>query len=125
MATTTFIKKWNNKYLADDGAWVSKEFNAFQNAFKREMDKLAQSIGATLVRFSKGHYDVCGFIERNGKYVYFDYSSALCGSRSTPMLTSSTAMYCRTAEHDKDYRGGYNNFTSFVECKDLIDRLLG
>ena len=72
-----FIKKWNMKPLADTGTYVSKEFNAFQNAFKREMDKIAQNVGGTLVRFIKGHYDVCGFIERNGKYVYFDYSSSL------------------------------------------------
>ncbi len=122
---TTFIRKWNNKHLADDGAYVSKEFNTFQNAFKREMDKMAQSIGATLVRFGKGHYDMYGFIERGGKYVYFDYSSALCGSRSTPMLTNSHAMFCRTAENEKDYRGGCNNFTSFEKCIEVIDRLLG
>ena len=124
MATNTFIKKWNNKPLADDGCYVSKEFNAFQNAFKREMDKIAQNVGGTLVRFSKGHYDVCGFIERNGKYVYFDYCTSLCGSRSTPMLTDRRAMYCRTAENAKDYRGGINNFTSFEECESVINRLL-
>lgn len=122
---TTFVRKWNNKYLADDGCYVSKEFNSFQNAFKREMAKIAENIGATLIKFSKGHYDVSGFIERNGKYVYFNYDSSLCGNRSVPNLTNSRAMYCRTAEHDKDYRGGYNNFTSFEDCERVINRLLG
>ena len=121
---TSFIKKWNGKHLADDGCYVSREFNAFQNAFKREIEKIAQNIGATLVRYSKGHYDMCGFIERGGKYVFFDYSSALCGERSRPALTDSNAMYCRRAKNDKDYRGEYNRFTSFADCKETIDMLL-
>lgn len=119
-----FIKKWNMKPLADTGTYVSKEFNAFQNAFKREMDKIAQNVGGTLVRFIKGHYDVCGFIERNGKYVYFDYSSSLCGNRSTPHLKDRMAMYVRTAKDAKDYRGGTNNFVSFEECESVIRELL-
>lgn len=124
MVTSTFIKKWNDKYLQDDGSYVSKEYNTFQNAFKSEMNKIAENIGATLVKFFKGHYDVSGFIERNGKYVYFSYSSSLCGNRSTPKLKDSNAMFCRTAENVKDYHGGYNNFTSFEDCESVIDRLL-
>ena len=124
MAISAFIKKWNNKPLQDDGCYVSKEYNTFQNAFKREIAKIAENMGATLVNFSKRHYDVSGFIERNGKYVYFSYSSSLCGDRATPKLKENNAMFCRTAENVKDYRGGYNNFTSFEECESVIDRLL-
>lgn len=64
MSVKGFIKKYNNKYLEDTGPYVSKESNNFQNAFKREMNDIAESIGATLVSFRKGHYDVSGFIER-------------------------------------------------------------
>lgn len=129
MATSAFIKKWDNKYLQDDGCYVSKEYNTFQNAFKREMKKIAENIGATLVKFSKGHYDVCGFIERNGKYVYFDYDSALTrNGRSTPALKYQDhefpTMLCRTAENEKDYRGGTNNNIWFEDCESVIDRLL-
>ena len=124
MVASNFIKKWNNKPLQDAGCYVSKEYNTFQNAFKREISKIAENIGATLVNFSKGHYDVCGFIEKNGKYVYFSYSSALCGNRATPQLKNASAMYCRTAENAKDYRGGNNIFTSFEDCQDIINKLL-
>ncbi len=124
MATSSFIKKWNNKSLQDDGCYVSKEYNTFQNAFKREISRIAENIGATLVSFSKGHYYVSGFIERNGKYVYFNYDSSLCGDRATPKLKERDAMFCRTAENEKDYRGGYNNLTSFENCESVIDKLL-
>lgn len=124
MVDSTFIKKWNNKPLQDDGCYVSKEYNTFQNAFKREIKQIAENIGATLVNFSKGHYDISGFIERNGKYVYFSYSSLLCGDRATPQLKDENAMFCRTAEHAKDYRGGDNIFTSFETCKSVITKLL-
>ena len=110
--------------MQDAGCYVSKEYNTFQNAFKREMNKIAENIGATLVSFSKGHYYVSGFIERNGKYVYFNYDSSLCGDRATPKLKDSDAMYCRTAKNEKDYCGGDNNSTSFENCESVIDKLL-
>jgi hypothetical protein len=129
MATSTFIKKWNNKPLQDCGSYVSEEYNKFQNAFKREMTKIANNIGANLVSFSKGHYDVSGFIERNGKFVYFSYSSALSrNGRSTPTLTYQQSTYptmlCRTAKNNKDYRGGTNNSVWFENCENVIDKLL-
>lgn len=122
MSVATFIKNYNNKYLEDTGAYVSKGFNTFQNAFKREMKGIAESIGARLVSFNKGHYDMSGFIERDGHYVYFSYSRIL--DRSTPDLTSYGPMYCRTAKDAKDYCGGTNCNTSFKNCAEDIDRLL-
>ena len=124
MAITKFIKKWHMKDLPDSGCYVSKEYNNFQNAFKREMTKICENIGATLVRCIKGHYDICGFIERNGKYVYFCYSSTLSNSRSVPNLTDRLAMYCRTAKDEKDYHGGDNVCTSFENCQSVIEKLL-
>ena len=124
MVNSNFIKKWDNKSLQDDGCCVSKEYSTFQNAFNREIKKIAEDAGATLVKFSKGHYDISGFIERNGKYVYFYYSSSLCGDRATPKLKEENAMFCRTAKNTMDYYGGSNNFTSFEDCKNVINRLL-
>lgn len=126
-----FIKKWNGKTLQDDGCHVSKEFHSFQVAFFNAMRKIAASLGGELVNHSYGHYDMSGFIKRGNKYVYFNYSSSLCGGRThvslrgTSLYTcASTPMYFRTAENENDYRGGSNNFSSFEECEELIDKLL-
>lgn len=119
----TFINKWHGRMLQDDGCYVSAEFNKFQDAFKKAMKKLCEKIGATLVSYSKGHYDMSGFIERNGHYVYFAYSN-IFGYRSQVNLKGKNAMYCRTAASNKDYSGGENNETSFEDCENVIDDLL-
>lgn len=118
-----FIKKYHNRVLEDWGSVVSPEFKTFQGAFKRYMSKVAESIGATLVEFSKGHYDVSGFIRRGEKYVYFSYSN-FCGSRTHVDLFGNTPFMCRTAKDSKDYRGGSNNWVSVAECAYRIDYLL-
>lgn len=117
-----FVKRWQGKCLADTGTYVSKEFNTFQNAFKRLMTEVATELGGELVNFNKGHYDVSGFIERNGKFVYFDYSNYM--NRSRVDLRNRDAFYCRTAKDSRDYQGGYNNFVSVENCVGIIDKLL-
>lgn len=129
--TKAFIRKWNGLTLEDDGCHVSKEFHSFQVAFFNAMRKIAASLGGELVNHSYGHYDMSGFIKRGDKYVYFNYSSSLCGGRTHVTLKETSLysgpaspMYFRTAANEKDYRGGSNNFESFENCEQLIDKLL-
>lgn len=125
----SFIRKWNGKTLQDDGCVVSKEFHSFQVAFFNAMRKIADSIGAEVVKPSYGHYDMSGFVKRGDRYVYFSYSN--CGNRTHVVLKGDMAqygalcpMFVRTAANDRDYRGGYNNWTTMETCEELIDRLL-
>ena len=117
-----FFNKWHNKQMTDDGCIVSRGFRAFQTAFEKEIKRICNEIGAELVAYNKGHYDMSGFICRNGKYVYFCYSNYR--NRSKADLTSNTAFYCRTAADAKDYRGGINNTIPFTQAKQTFDRLL-
>lgn len=122
-----FIKKWDNKLLADSGAYVSKEFSQFQTAFGNHMKKLADYLGCNLVKKHKGHYDMSCFFERGGKYVYLLYSNALCGERSRVNLTGDgwiTPIFVRTAKSDNDYTGGHNHHVNFEELPQTISRLL-
>lgn len=124
MRRNAFFKKWNGRVLEDWCTSVSKEFNSFQNAFKREMNNIAEEIGATLVSYSKGYYDMSGFFERNGHYVYFHYCNYCCGGRNVVNLTDNSVMCARTAKNAKDYRGGCNNDVSFDTLKETVDHLL-
>lgn len=119
---TAFIKKYDGMSMTDAGSVVSKDFSNFQNAMKRELKRLAEEIGATLVSFSKGHYDMSWFIEKDGKYVYGSYSNI--HPRSTADLTTHGVCYVRTANGPKDYRGGINHHCSFAEVQEISNRLL-
>lgn len=128
-----FIKKWDGRTLEDDGSIVSKEFHSFQVAFFNAMRKIAHSLGGELVKPSYGHYDMSGFIKRGDKYVYFDYSNV--GNRTKVVLKEHDKyghfdygvrcpLLCRTAENERDFRGGHNYFVSVENCEETIERLL-
>ena len=119
-----FIKTWNGRRLEDWGSTVSKEFKSFQQAMKREVKRLAEDKGATLADWHNGHYDMSGFVERDGLYVYFCYSNL---DRTKVSLTPGegwyTAFYMRTAEGPKDFHGGSNNNVAFSQFAETMEKL--
>ncbi len=118
-------KKYNGKTLDDAGAYVSKEYANFQNAFIRMMKDVASAIGAEIVKKGKGHYDGFLFLKRGEKYVYVDFGTSI--NRTHIDFDSTGCMnflYCRTAESEKDFHGGTNNFVSLKQLPETIDRLL-
>jgi hypothetical protein len=116
-----FYRKWHGKHLEDWGGIRSDEYKGFERAFKRVLKKMAEDMGATLVWFTPMHYDESAMFERNGKYVYLLHSNNLY-NRSTPVLHH---ILIRTAEHEKDYRGGPNNYADWAHLANAIDRLFG
>lgn len=74
--------------------------------------------GYELAGWSKGHFEVTGFIRRDdGKLYYFsigDVRWALCGREWVDDI------YFRTAESTHDYHGGYNQFCNLAELVSSI-----
>lgn len=128
---TSFIKKWNNRRLEDWGSSVSKEYHSFQVAFINQLRKIAQNNGAEVINPSYGHYDMSCFIKKNDNYVYVNYSNALDRMGRTHVVLKHTTnnsflppMLVRTAQNERDYRGGINHFCNFENCEGLINKLL-
>jgi len=131
MATdvSSFIKKWNGRVLEDCGSYVSKGFHSFQVAFINQMRKIAKNNGAEVVNPSYGHYDMSCFIKKDGRYVYVQYDNSLNTGRNVaclrgPVQGCCAPMLIRTAKHERDYTGGYNNFCQFDKCEEVILKLL-
>ena len=116
------VKKYNGRTLQDDGCVVSREYRYFQNAFHKAMGAIAESIGAKVVKTYNGHYDMSGFIERDGKFVYYCYS--VIWLRTNVRLDDRSAMYVRSAKSVTDFHGGSNNHVAFVDCANVIDKIL-
>lgn len=115
-----FIKTWDGRRLEDWGSSVSKEYKSFQQAMRREVKRLAENEGATLVSYNSGHYYQSGFVEKNGLYVYFCYEAL---DRCHVQLTDGSAFYMRTASGPKDYHGGSNNNVTFSQFSETMRRL--
>lgn len=115
-----FYKKYNNKRLADCGCEVSKEYRLYQNAFIRMMKDIAASIGANVVKTTKGHYYESLFLERDGKHIYVFHENT---DRTFIGCDSERFIYYRTASSDSDYNGGINRHTSLKLLQFNLDRL--
>lgn len=124
MTTKKFVSKYQGRVLQDDGCYKSEEFKQFARDLRSTIKEEVKKIGATLHSFSIGHYDVSGFVERDGRYAYFSYSEP----RHMPIdLYRSDCSYgflVRTAEGPKDYRGGLNRFCNIFDIADLLDTCL-
>lgn len=119
------IRKYNNKGVEDWGSVMSTEAKKFCSDFKRRLNMNCRKRGWELVKFSPNHYDFSGFIKKDDRYVYFNYNIPRGGNPMNLLSRSyHSGLLVRTAEHDKDYRGGYNNFCSLENFLDSVEYLL-
>ena len=91
---------------------LTPEFAQFFRTFKSEFTKELKSIGATNIIFSRGHFYVSGFYTIGIQAWYFSISDVRgmdYGLCNYPDRCMSQLLY-RTAQHYKDYTGGYNRY---------------
>lgn len=118
-----FFLKWQSAILTDAGSTVSKQYRSFQTALIKEISRLAASIGAKMISYSKGHYYTSCFIERNGQFVHINHSSGLSRIASGVRIELDSILI-RTATDEKDFTGGINNYCDINGLQSFMDRLL-
>ena len=99
------------------GGTTGEDFKAFSHLYHKWVSQNLPE-GAKLEKFSSGHYDLSGFIEKDGKYVYFSISDV----RHFPGDWYKNILI-RTAKSNKDYTGGSNGYTTMVKFRDDVARL--
>ena len=89
---------------------TTPEFAAFARDFKKELNRNKGTLD--LVNFSRGHFYVSGFLQNRVTHnlVYFSISDV----RFFPEDWYNHILI-RTAQHDKDYTGGRNFYTTWQE----------
>ena len=100
MTVEKLYETYQGKTLEDAGAYKSDDFIVFARAMRSAIQNEVKIIGAKVVNFSVGHYDVSGFVEKEGRYVYFSYKGP------------------------KDYSGEHNYFTNIMSFRSSVDSLL-
>ena len=123
MKIISFVSKYDGKILEDAGAYKSKEFIQFARDMKSTIRDICKEVGAEMVKFNVGHYDVSGFILRNGKHVYFAYSEPRHFPIDFNRSDYLNGILIRTAEHEKDYHGGKNNFCNIYTFGSVLSNL--
>jgi hypothetical protein len=99
------FKDWQFTSGGDTGP----DFFAFAKLFKAKIKGLLGKTDKTMkiVRFDKGHYEIYGCIEKDGKFVYFNVSDVRFWPGAWYKL-----ILIRTATGIKDYTGGRNEHTA-------------
>ena len=120
---TLLYKKYQNKVLEDWGAYCSDDYKKYAAYVKKQFKASAESRGFTLKRFNVNHYDFSGFFEKDGKFIYFSSTQQRYGQPLDLTTTGVNGILYRTAEHDRDFTGGSNNFTSIVNLLDDVEKM--
>lgn len=125
-----FIKE-NDDIVIDDmsneasvNAKKSESFMKFCKELKSALRKEAKMVGFDDVTLKPNHYDMSGFFKKDDKYVYWSFSAERYGTPTSLKKSGVNGFLYRTAESDKDFRGGNNHFTDLsklcVEAYSLI-----
>ena len=121
-----FISDYSN-YRFESSIGKTKEFSSFATKFKNVIKSILEETNpnceAILDSFNVGHFYVSGFIKNqaNNKFVYFSISDVRCSNVRHDVLD---CILVRTAEHNKDFRGGNNSYTELENFKFAVERLL-
>lgn len=113
------LKPYMAREIEDWGGYVSDDYKSFQTKYKNFLKKLCKENGYELVNFMPNHYEFSCFIKGNGKYVYISISDVRHFSKEW-----FNHILIRTAEHEKDYHGGPNNYTSLPNLESKIKAML-
>ena len=111
------IEKWLGKRF-ESSTGLTPEFERFAKNFKAYIKKNLPD-GAELIKFSRGHFYVSGFIKRGEKYVHFMSSDVRFFQDEW-----YSRMLLRAAKNEKDFSGGQNYSTSMPRFKEAVDGLL-
>ena len=110
-----FIKDYNGYAIEDCCTVTGNDFKSYCTKLRNALRKEAKEIGFDDVTLKPGHYDMHGFFNKGDKYVYWSFS-VMRGDMPTYLDKSGCGQgfLYRTAESDKDFRGGHNNFTDLA-----------
>lgn len=122
----TFMRKWKNACVEDDGAYMSKEAKSFCNSFKKMMQRESLKREYELVSVNVGHYYLSGFVKKDNLFVYFSYNIPRYGE-CVDFYTRDCHNGClvRYAKNEKDFTGGQNSFCSLGSLPYTLGIMLG
>jgi hypothetical protein len=109
------FKKWE----FSSGSTTGQDYLVFHRLLIQSIKRYLPR-GAKLVNVNRGHYYTSGFIEKDGKFVYFSISDV----RGFPNEWYKNILI-RTAEHEKDYTGGSNGYITLERFADKVGDMLG
>ena len=111
------MKKWYN-YEFQSAPRTGADFKQFARDLRKELKRQLGKIDCQIVKYSVNHFEVSGFVEKDGKFVYFRVGDVRY------KFNWHADVLIRTAESTTDFRGGRNQRTSLESFGESIRKLL-
>lgn len=119
MATIKDLEKYLD-YEFSFGPYIEQDYKTLQKKYINYLRNLCKQNGWKLVNIGRNHYCFTAFIKNSqGKHIYLSISDVRYFKNEW-----YNHILIRTAEHEKDYSGGRNNYSTLPELKTAIARLL-
>lgn len=120
MKINSFLKKWYNKDIENYGGVTSPEYEEFQKDYKNVLAELVNEINFTLYKFNPNHYEFSAVLQDNetGKFYYISISDVRYWNNEW----ADKILY-RTMEHNEDWHGGPNHYSTLKDLKDNLLKL--
>ena len=125
MKMKTFYQKYNGSHVEDSLACISDEFKTLARDMRSALKEAGKERGMNLVGFTRGHYYISGFFEKDGGYVYISWDCPRGEQKiSFDSADCMNGFLYRTARHDKDFTGGMNHFSDWNSLMENISALM-
>lgn len=120
MNVDKFLSKWKNKEIENCGGYVSQEYQKFQSDYRRMLSEIGKDANMKLHKFNKNHYFFSAVLqsEVTDKFYYISIGDV----RHFNNEWANRILY-RTMEHDKDWRGGSNRYSSLEKLGENLSGL--
>lgn len=117
MAALKDLEKYLD-YEFSSGPYTGDDYKQFQNKYINYLRTLCKQNSWELVNLGRNHYQFSAFIKRDDRYIYLSISDV----RFFPNNWYNHILI-RTAVDERDYHGGYNNYTSLPNLKSAAGNL--
>ena len=106
-------------YEFSSGCYTGEDYLTFQRKYINYLRATCKQCGWELVNIGKNHYCFSAFVKGNDKYVYISIFDVRYNKNAW-----YDRILVRTAQHDKDYTGGQNQYTTLPALFTRIHILL-
>lgn len=117
MATLKDLQKYLD-YEFSSGCYTGDDYKTFQTKYINYLRSLCRQQNWELVNVGRNHYEFSAFIKNQNNYVYFSISDVRFFRNEW-----YNKILIRTAENEKDYHGGHNNYATLPNLTNAVGNL--
>ena len=118
MSKLNELRKYIN-YEFSSGCYTGDDYKQFERKYINYLKSFCKENGWEFVRALKNHYEFSAFLKVKNQYIYFSISDVRFWNNEWYYK-----ILIRTAQDEKDYKGGFNHYTSLENLKDNILNLI-